>query len=325
MSHPTRRAALLGLAAAAPPWRARAMTLDRTARLVLGFPPGGASDVVCRLMADRMAGLYAPQVVVENKPGAAGRLSIEAVKVAAPDGATILFTPETMLTIYPHLYRRTLRYDGLTDFIPVSGVTSFGFGFCVAKEHPAKDIAGFAAWARRQGQPVPYASPAAGSGAYFAAENIARAFDIPMAHVAYRGMGPAYPDIYSGQLAGGLSVTGDLVEQVKGGRLRVLVVTTPERSPGLPEVPTMAALGRPDLTIEEQFGVLLPAGTPRPIVESLYGAIEQVFRRPDMKEALTRMEQSIVISTPPQFAQRIRSERERWGPIVRATGYTVEE
>jgi tripartite-type tricarboxylate transporter receptor subunit TctC len=321
----TRRAisAALPLALLAP--RLRAATLDRVAKFVTGFPPGGASDIVARLLAERLAGTYAPQVVVENRPGAAARLAIEAVKAAAPDGTTLLFSPDSMFSIYPHIYRRTLRYDGLTDLIPVSGVTQFGFGWAVATSHPAKTWPEFVAWAKRQSEPIPYATPAAGSTPHFFAEQCARAYGLRMNHVAYRGMGPAFPDLYAGRLMAGVTVLGDLAEQQKGGHLRILAGSPPRRSPKLPEVPAMAELGHPELAAVEEFGVLAPLQTPPAIIQGLHAAIVEALRQPAMREALDRMDQMPLGSSPAEFAAYIRAERDRWGPIVQATGYTVEE
>jgi tripartite-type tricarboxylate transporter receptor subunit TctC len=319
------RRSAFGLGAALFTGAAKAATLDRTARLLTGFPPGGASDIVARLFAERLAGGYAPQVVVENRPGAAARLAIEAVKAAAPDGTTVLFTPESVFTIYPHIYRRTLRYEALTDFVPVSGVSSFAFAWAVATDHPARDLAEYIAWTKRQREPVPYATPAPGTVPHFAAEQMARRLGMPLTHVAYRGMAPAYPDLYAGRIGGVMTVLGDLAEQQRGGRVRVLAVTAPQRSTRLPDVPSFAELGHPELGAEEQFGVLLPAGASASLVQALHAAIVQASTRPELREALAKMEQSLLVTSPETFAARLRSERERWGPIVQATGYTVEE
>ena len=326
MMKPTRRLLLGGaVAALAMPRHGVATTLDRVARLLVGFPPGGASDLVARLLAERLSGTYAPQVVVENRPGAAARLAIEAVKTAAPDGTTLLFSPDSMFAIYPHIYRRTLRYDGLTDFIPVSGVTQFGFGWAVASGHPARNWPEFVAWAKQQAEPVAYATPAAGSTPHFFAEQCAQTFGFRLNHVAYRGMGPAYPDLFAGRLMAGVTVLGDLAEQQKGGHLRILASSAPRRSPKLSEVPAMTEHGHPELVAEEQFGVLMPAGTPAPLVQALHGAIVDALRLPAMREALDRMDQSPLGSRPDEFVAFIKAERDRWGPIVAATGYTVEE
>lgn len=318
---PTRRLLLALLAA---PAIARANRLDRPARFVLGFPPGGASDIVARLLAERLAGIYAPQVVVENRPGAAARLAIEAVKAAPADGATLLFSPESMFAIYPHIYRRTMRYVA-EDFIPVTAVTEFGFAFAVAAAHPARDWAGFVAWATQQAEPIPYATPAAGSTPHFWAEQCARAHGLRLNHVAYRGMPPAYADLYAGRLQAGATVFGDLLEQQRGGRLRMLAVSLPEASPKAPEVPPMRSLGHAELVATEQFGVFAPSGTPPAMVEALHASIVEALARPELRAALERIEQSPRGTGPAAFAAHVRAERERWGPIIAASGYVVEE
>ncbi|TPG58597.1 hypothetical protein EAH89_08295 [Roseomonas nepalensis] len=302
----------------------QAPALNRPARILLGWPPGGAADIVARVFAERLRGTYATQVVVENRPGAASRLAIEAAKAAAPDGATLLVTPESMLTIYPHIYPRTLRYDGLKDFVPVSGLCSTSFALALTPGHPARDLAGFVAWAKGQPAPVPYASPAAGSTPHFLMEELARAEGLRLEHVSYRGTGPAMPDLQAGRLALAITVTGDMAEYERTGFGRVIGVTSRERSRRVPAVPTLAELGHPALTAEEWYGILLPAGTPAPLVDALQQAVAQAVRDPDLQASLATMEQRPRPSTSREFADRLRAERERWAPIVLATGFSAE-
>ena len=324
-----RRGILAGgaLAALAAPGLSRgaaAQALNRPARIVLGWPPGGAADIIARLFAERLRGSYATQVVVENRPGAAARLGIEAVKAAAPDGATLLVTPESMLTIYPHIYPRTLRYDGLRDFVPVSGLCSTSFALAVTPGHPARTLAEFVAWTRTRPAPAPYASPAAGSTPHFLVEELARATGMRVEHVAYRGSGPAMPDLQAGRLAAVITVTGDMAEYERTGFGRVIAVSSAERSRRLPEVPTLAEMGHPALTAEEWYGILLPAGTPAPLVDALQNAVAEAARDPELLTALGTMEQRPRPSTVQEFAARLRAERERWAPIVQATGFSAE-
>src|SRR5919112_4965278 len=190
----TRRAALGTLAAgAALPWvqvrRAVAQqnpTLDRIARMIVGYPPGGPTDTIARLVAERLRGRYAPQVIIDNRAGAAGRLGVEAAKAAQPDGTTVLMTPGTVLTIFPHVYPRTTRYNALKDFVPVSPICASPYAFAVRADHPARDLAGFAAWARKEGDAVPFASPAAGAGPHFFGVKMARNLGVQLTHVPYR-------------------------------------------------------------------------------------------------------------------------------------------
>ncbi|MBI0536122.1 hypothetical protein D9599_11110 [Roseomonas sp. KE2513] len=319
------RRAFVGLQASAMIARAaRAQGLDRTVRLLVGFPPGGAADIVARIYAERLRGGFAQQVVVENRPGAAARIALEAAKAAVPDGSTLVFTPESMLTIYPHIYPRTLRYDGLKDFVPGGATSSFGFAFIVAANHPARDFASFVQWARTQ-RDVSYASPAAGSMPHFLAEQMSRKLDLRLMHVAYRGTGPAMPDLATGRLSGIMGVIGDMGEQHRAGHVRVLAITSPRRVASLPDVPTFAELGHAELTSEELYTILLPAGAPAPVVEALERAIAAASANPELRAALAKMEQTPSALGSRGMAERIASERERWGPIVRDTGYTAEE
>lgn len=307
------------------PAQERAPTMNRPSRVLVGFPPGGSTDTVTRLYAERMRGAFAPQVVVENRSGAGGRLALEATKAAAPDGSTFVLTPASMLTIYPHIYPRTIRYDALTDFTPVSPVCALPFGFAVANNHPARDLAGFVAWAKTQPGATAFASPAAGSMPHFLGVQLAKATGMQLTHVPYRGASPALQDLLGGAIPAVMVVLGETTELLKAGQLRVLGISAPERRPRLPEVPTFAELGYPELTAEEWFGMLLPAQAPAPLVEGLQQAIVGASRRPDLIEALERMEYRTLTSSPAEFAERIRADRNRWGPIVQELGFKAED
>jgi len=315
-------AGLLGAAAAGP--AALAQALNRTARLIIGFPAGGSSDVVARLYAERLRGPFAQQVVVENRSGAAGRIAVEAVKAADPDGTTILQTPASMLTIQPHVYPREVRYDALTDLVPVSTVASFPFGLCVPADHPARDVAGFAAWARAQPGEVAWASPAAGSAPHFMGIMMGRALGLRLTHVPYRGGAPALQDVVGGRLPAFLGVLGEQTPLQNAG-LRIIAVSSAQRIAKLPGVPTFAEQGLPALSMEEWFGMLLPARTPAPLVTALHQAIVAAAQLAEVRAALERLDYGAVVSASPQdFAERIRREREAWGPIVRDSGFQPE-
>ena len=328
----TRRATLAALAGAAGLANGRRAagqqqqpTLDRVARTVVGFAPGGSSDTVARLYAERLRGTYAPQVVIENRAGAGGRLALETVKAARPDGTTLVQTPASMLTIYPHLYPKTLRYDALADFVPVTPVCFLSFALAVRTDHPAKTFAEFVDWAKRQGGAVPFASPAAGAMPHFVGVQMAKLLGIQLTHVPYRGGGPAAQALLTGEIPTVLLVTGEVSEFHRAGQARILAVSSPERMPRLPELPTFAELGQPDLTAEEWFGVLLPAGAPAPIVDGLHRAIAGAAATPELQDRLARLEYRTAMMSPRDFAERIRTERERWQPIVLESGFKPEE
>jgi len=328
----TRRASLAGLAgiailAGGGARRAAAQqtTLDRVARIVVGFPPGGSSDTIARLYAERLRGGYAPQVVVENRPGAGGRLAVEAGKARPPGGTALLQTPTSGMTIHPHVYTRQLRYDGLADFVPVTPVCGFPFGFAVAAGHPAKTLPEFVAWAKARGGATDWASPAPGSMPHFLGVQFGQLAGLPLNHIPYRGGAPMLQGLLAGDIQSALGVLGEQTPLLTGGQLRILAVTAPGRLPRLPEVPSFAELGLPAMTAEEQFGVFLPAGAPPPLVGALHRGLSAALATAEVREALTRLEYEPQVMEPAAFAARLRAERDHWGPIVAASGFKPEE
>lgn len=327
MTRPIGRRAAFGLAAAAlalPALPARAQIVSRNARVVIGFPAGGSSDIVARLYAERLRGIYAPSLIVDGRVGAAGRIAVEHVRDAEKDGTAYLQTPASMLTLQPHVFPREVRYDALTDLIPVSTVCTFPFALAVPASHPARDFAQFVAWARAQTGEIPFASPAAGSAPHFLGIMLGNAIGARMTHVPYRGAVPAVQDLIGGRLPVFVGVLGDVSPQ-HGQGARMLAITADARNPKYADVPTFRELGHPALSKDEWFGALLPAGTPAPIVQGLHAAIAQVARQPEMIAALERLEFSASVSASPQaFADRIRQERAEWGPVVRDSGFQPE-
>jgi tripartite-type tricarboxylate transporter receptor subunit TctC len=318
-----RRAALV-LAGAAAAGGAAAQTVSRTARLVIGFPPGGSSDVVARLYAEKLRGRFAPQVIVDGRPGAAGRIAVEAVKAAEADGTTILQTPASMLTVQPHVFPREVRYDALTDLVPVSTVCSFPFGFAVPMNHPARTLDEWFAWARAQPNETPWASPAAGSVPHFTGIMLGRKLNLRLTHVPYRGGAPAVQDVIAGRLPLFIGVLSEMLPH-QGSGLRILAVTSATRFAKISDVPTLAELGHPERTAEEWFGALLPANTPAPVVAGLHAAIVAAAREADLVAALERLEFVATTSASPQaFADQIRRERDIWRDVVRESGFTPE-
>ena len=318
------RRAVLGAAIAGLAAPALGQTINRTARVIIGFPAGGSSDIVARLYAEKLRGIYAPNIIVEGRVGAAGRIAVEAVRDAEKDGSAYLQTPASMLTLQPHVFPREVRYDALTDLIPVSTVCTFPFAFAVPASHPARSFADLVAWLKAQPGEVPFASPAAGSAPHFLGIILAKKIGVRMTHVPYRGAVPAVQDLIGGRLPLFVGVLGDVSPQ-HGTGARILAVTSLTRNPRFPDVPTMVELGHPDLAKDEWFGAALPAGTPAPIVAALHAAIAQVARQPEMIAALDRLEFSATASASPvEFAARIRRERDAWGPVVRDSGFQPE-
>jgi tripartite-type tricarboxylate transporter receptor subunit TctC len=320
-----RRRGLLGVAAAGLTLPAQAQTtLSRNARAIVGFPPGGSSDVVARLYAEKLRGVYAPGIIVEGRVGAAGRIAVEFVRDAEKDGSVYLQTPASMLTVQPHVFPREVRYDGLTDLTPVSTVCTFPFTFAVPSSHPARSFADLVAWLRAQPGEVPFASPAAGSAPHFLGIMLAKKLGVRMTHVPYRGAAPAVQDLVGGRLPLFVGVLGDVSPQ-HGQGARMLASTAQARNPRYPDVPTVTELGHPDLSKDEWFGVLLPPGVPAAVRQALHGAITRVAAMPEVVAALDRLEYLPTVSASPQeFADRIRRERTEWGQVVRESGFQPE-
>jgi tripartite-type tricarboxylate transporter receptor subunit TctC len=320
------RRGALSLAAAAAFIRpaTAAPTLDRPARIVVGSAPGGGSDIVARLMAEQLRGSYAPQVVVENRPGASTRLGADAVKTATPDGATILQTPMPVMSLFPHVFPKSTRYDALVDFIPVATIGELPYGIVVRADHPARDLPGFIEWARGHGGAT-LAPPVTGAPQHMLALTMARHAGISLTVVTYRGGMFALKDLLGGRIDTFTSHMGDVTPPTRGGQTRLLAVTSEGRLPSMPVVSTFAEAGFPELTADEAFCMLLPARTPAATVSALYRVVEAAVAAPAVREGLARLEMKPMVLSPGATAERIRAQRDRWGQIVRATGFSADD
>src|SRR5689334_13575453 len=237
----SRRTFLLAAAgAAAAPWAARAQTTGKNLRIIVPFPAGGGTDVLARLVAEKLRGNYAPAVIVENRVGASGRTGVEAVKQAAPDGTTLLFTPDFLLTVYPHSFRR-LSYDPLKDFVPIALVARSALGIAAGPGLPPEigSIEGYLAWAKAHPKQAFYADTSPGGTPHFVGVMLAQASGVKLTPVHYKGGAPALQDLVGGQVPVSINPLSELLPQLKGGRIRVLAVTSPARSTFLPDVPTL--------------------------------------------------------------------------------------
>ncbi len=315
-------ASTLGAAAglAAP---AQAQT-SQAGRALVGFPPGGTTDIITRLYVEQLRQSLGRQIIVDNRPGAGGRLALEALKAAPGDGSAFAVTPASMLTIYPHLYPRTLRYDPAADFTPVTPVCVFPFGFAVSARHPARTPQEFIAWARTR-DAVDWASPVPGSMPHFIGTQLARLAGVTMSHVPFRGSAPAIQGLLSGSIQAVLLPIGELTAFHRSGDARLIAVTAPSRLERLPDVTTFAEAGLGDLTYEEWFGAMLPARAPEAVVAELHRGIAAATQNAQLRESLARLEMGPLVLEPTAFRQRMLRERDAWGPIVAASGFNPDE
>jgi tripartite-type tricarboxylate transporter receptor subunit TctC len=323
--YPGRRATLglFATAALAAPAVA-APALDRTARILVGLPAGTGPDAVSRLLAEALRDRYAPQVVVENRPGASTRLAVEAVKAAAPDGATILQTPMPVLTLMPHVFPRTTRYDALADFAPVVTEGVVPYGWVVKADHPAQNLAEFLAWARAKGGGT-FAPPVLGSAPHMIGLEVGRRAGVAMTAVSYRGDAPAQSDVLAGALDSVISTMAGLVGLLEAGRTRLLAVSSAARLPAWPAAPTLAEQGYGGLPVDEAFCLMLPARTPDALVAALHAAVAEAVATPAVAQGFARLALTPLVLGPAETAARIRAERETWGPVVQSVGFNADD
>jgi tripartite-type tricarboxylate transporter receptor subunit TctC len=330
MPHTRRRfietsAAALSLPALLAGRHAEAQALVETLKIVTGFAAGGTSDAVCRRIAEGVRGVYARTALVENKTGAGGQIAIQSMKTAPADGTVLLETPASMLTIYPHIYKK-LQYDPVKDLVPVSLACTFEFGLAVGPSVPAavKSVPEFLAWAKAHPEQASFGSPAAGSTPHFTGEMLSRAGAADMRHVAYRGTQPAVLELIGGQIPAVCGPIGDFLPHLPGGKIRVIGVSGAKRSRFVSSVATFAEQGLKDVVTDEWFGFYLPAGTSAEIAQKMNAALRTALAKPEVIDGLATMGLEAKSSTQAELAAMQRRDTERWGPIVKAVGFTAE-
>lgn len=306
-----------------PAW---AQALEQV-KIINGFPAGGTADVTSRRVGDKLGGsAYTKNgAVVENKTGAAGRIAVETVKNATPDGSTLLLTPYSMMSVYPHIYSK-LSYDPFKDFAPVCLGSMLTHGLAVGPMVPAsvKNVKDFIAWAKANPKDASYGSPAAGSTPHFLGALLGLGQNFEFKHVPYRGSIPGITDVVGGQLASMVTPHGDFIANHKAGRLRVLATSGKTRSPFLPDVPTFAEQGFTDLVVEEWFGFYAPAKTPAQVVANANAAINAALKDKLVIDSLAVSGLVPLGGTPEAMARDMKAQYEAWGPIVKRIGFTAE-
>lgn len=326
-----RRQYALGAAAAAASLAIPALAqptpaLAKPARIVVGFPPGGSADLMARALALQLSG-YAPSIIVDNKPGAGGRIALETLKNADADGSTMVITPASMIALYPHVYRK-LSYNPLTDFAPVGMMASFPFVLVVGPMVPAqvKSVPDFIAWCKANPKQAAYASPGNGSTPHFIGAALARSSQTDLTHVAYKGGAPAMNDVLGGQIAANVAVISNALPLLQAGKLRALAVTGTARSPALPDVPTVVEAGFRDVHATEWFGLFLPVKAPGSVVAALNAALLEAIKSRAVQDVLAKAAfDAASPASPAEFGRFVKADVDRWGAIVKASGFTPED
>ena len=322
----THAAASIAALGVLSPLAARAQSLEQV-KIVNGFPAGGTADATSRRVGENMAGTSFSKnaAVVENKPGAGGRIAVETVKNAAPDGATLLLTPYSCTSIYPHIYKK-LSYDPFKDLLPVSIAAVMHHGLAVGPMVPAsvKSVKDYVAWAKANPGQASYGSPAAGSIPHFLGALLSGYTNTPLTHVPYRGSIPGVADVIGGQLASMFTPSGDFMANYKAGKLRILATSGPTRNPYSPDVPTFAEQGYSELTTEEWFGFYAPAKTPGNVIDNANAAINAALQD---KAVVTSLGTFALISRGSSVREMDKSQRDaffRWAPLVKQIGFSDE-
>lgn len=310
-----------GLALAATPfaWAQQ----PETAKVVIGFAPGGTIDLVARRVADRMSPGYARNVIVENKTGAGGQIAVQAVAAAAPDGSTLLLTPASPLALHPHTFRK-LPYDPVADLTPVSGAVSFDYALAVGPMVPAsvRTVPEFLAWARANPAQANFGSAGNGSAAHFMGAALSRAAQADVRHVAFRGSQPAILDMIGGQLAAVIGPTGEFMAQVQGGKARLLGTSGPRRGRFSPDVPTFVEQGYKDVAVIGWFGYYLPARASQQTVQRLNASLREALGAPELADALAKSYMEPMSTTPAEMAALQKNESEFWAGVARSIGFS---
>ena len=303
-----------------------AQTTGRAVRIIVPFPAGGGTDVLARLIAEKLRGNYAPSVIVENRVGASGRTGVEAVKNAEPDGTTLLFTPDFLMTVYPHSFRK-LSYDPLADFVPIALIARSGLALAAGPALPpeVKTVREYVDWARANAKRAFYATTSAGGTPHFVGVMLARDSGVELSPVHYKGGAPALQDLIGGQIPVSINPIGELLPQLQGGKVRVLAVTSAQRSKFLPDVPTMGESGFPNIVISPWLGFFAPAKTPQDLIKRLANGVTDATQHKESMLGMLKLGMEPAAMSPIAFREIVRQDLERWAPVVKASGFSAED
>ncbi len=316
----SRRTAIL--ASLATPALAQNWAPDRPLRFIIPFAPGGATDIVARVLAEPVGARLGQTVAVENRTGAGGNVGVEAVVRAAPDGLTILMGTTGTLTINPHLYSN-MGFNPLTDLAPVGLAFGTDHVLIVNPAVPAQNAAEFLALARAQPGRLAYGSGGNGSSTHTVVELFKLVASLDIQHVPYRGSAPALNDTVAGNVQLMLDQIASALPQIQAGRVRALAVTGPRRHPALPDVPTVAEIGMPAAEATSWGAVMAPAATLGPTLARLNAVLRESLDLPAVRQRLAGVGADTLTSTPEELAAYLRAETEKWGRVVREARITV--
>ncbi len=295
---------------------------SRPVRLVIPFAPGGSNDILGRALATQLTQRLGQTVIVENRGGSGGTIGTDMVAKAPPDGHTLLFASVSITT--NAAAKANLPYDLARDFQPIGMVATTPFAVVVSNKLEAQNLKEFFDLARRSPKTITYGSAGIGGINHLGTELLAQAGGVQLLHVPYKGIGPAFTDVMGGNLQMLLPTVASVVQQVRAGRMRALAVTSPERSPLVPDWPTTAEAGLPGFALEAWFGLLAPAGLPTDVLARLNSELNQVLGQVEFKEVLLRDGAVPRPSTPEVFGELVRTDIGRWAKVIRDSGIILD-
>ncbi len=292
-------------------------------RIVVPQTPGGASDILARIVAQRLAALWGQTVIIENKPGAGGVVGTEFVAKAPADGYTLLMSYAGTQAINPSLYAK-LPFDSVEDFQPVATVASLPFAIVVHPSIPARNFQEFVALVRQKPGEITYGSSGNGSVNHLIGEMVNTEFGIRMVHVPYRGIAPAMNDLVSSQIQAAVPTLPSALPFVTQGSVRALVVTSASRAEAAPDIPTLAESGAPGFDVDPWFGLLAPAGVPVAVVTKINADVGKVLAEQEVRVLFKQQGATPLITSPEQFRAMLKSDVEKWAKVVKASGAKLD-
>lgn len=295
---------------------------SRPITIILGYPPGGPTDLIARVVAQKLTEAWGKPVIVENKPGAGSNIATEQVVRAAPDGYTLLV--ETIANATNMSVYRKMNYDTHKDLTPIVQFMASPSVLVVGPKVPAKNLKELLALAKAQPGKLDFASTGVGGSPHLAGEMLKVRAGIDIVHIPYKGATPALQDLLGGQVAMGFMTSLGLSQHLQSGKLRALAVASPKRLPELPDVPTMAEAGLPNFNVLSWNGLAAPARTPRPIVDKLNAEVNRILALPEVRKQLQSTGGDPVGGTPEEFAKFVDSEIRQWGAVVKSANVTLD-
>lgn len=289
-------------------------------KLMVGFPPGGGTDAVARILADKLKEELGTTVVVENKPGAGGQLAAQVLKASPADGTVLFLSHDHTISILP-LVVKNPGYDPAKDFAPVAGFATFVNAYAVAGGTPAKSFSEYVAWVKNQGGKGAVGIPAPASTPEFLVKVVGEKFKLDLVSAPYRGSAPMMADMLGNQIAAGVGSVPDFIDHHKAGKLRVVAVLGAKRQAALPDVPTFAELGLMGLDDMPYYGIFAPTGTPQATINHFGAALSKVLTMPEVHDQLTKMGLTVGYMNSHQLEQRERAYTMVWAKLIKNSGF----